>query len=123
MGWLWPTGAAWPVAAIEVTGPKRLWPSHHQVRAGNLVVPHDDRQVDRSAAVEIGDDIVRNGSRTFEVNPPDVLSPGVAVKAAGGRVYGHPAVGGAEVDPARVGAPDIAGKVARAVIVHAIVSG
>lgn len=55
------------------------------------------------------------------MNPPDVLPPGVAVKAAGGRVYGHLTVSGIEVDPAYISAPGIAGQIAVAVIVHTVV--
>ena len=57
----------------------------------------------------------------LEVYPADILPPGVAVEGASGRVHGHPAVTGVEVDPTHVHAPGVARQVADAVVVDAVV--
>ena len=44
------------------------------------------------------------------MNPPDVFAPGIAIKFARFRVYGHTTVGGVELDPTYIATPGKAGK-------------
>ncbi len=57
------------------------------------------------------------------MNPAHILTPGITIKLAGGRVYGHLTVLGIEVDPTGVGAPGVARQVAAAVVVDPVVTG
>ncbi len=55
------------------------------------------------------------------MDPADILSPGVAVEAAGGSIYGHLAVRGVEIDPANVGTPGVAREISSPIMVDAVV--
>jgi len=63
-------------------------------------------------------------SRAVELDPADILSPGITAKIAAGRINHHLAVAGIEIDPARVTAPGVAKQCAGCIVeVDAIIPG
>ena len=63
-------------------------------------------QLDGGGIVGCDDAVIGHvRGRALEVDPANILAPGIAVEFAGGRVNGHATVGGGKIDPAHVGAP------------------